>query len=210
MPNHITNVLEFVAETKESIKELQEFVRSDSPQEEGADPNAASFDFEKIVPPPANLFREDMTLEKERDLAEQGIPTWYDWNRQNWGTKWNAYSHDNPDRWMTVAQEDTLHCWRISFNTAWAPPTPVIEALMRRFPDVLLRHTWHDEGGGGGILMYHKGELIYDVEEDESPEIQNFVAVVTQSSPPVPSVSAMFQEQMGVAPFSGRETEENP
>ena len=46
-----------------------------------------------------------------------GASNWYDWNNENWGTKWNACD--------TIVTEPDEKGWCIvSFDTAWAQPEP--------------------------------------------------------------------------------------
>ena len=47
-------------------------------------------DFEKVIPPPENMFRDNLSSEDKDRCAAEGIPTWYEWQSENWGTKWNA------------------------------------------------------------------------------------------------------------------------
>ena len=47
--------------------------------------------------------------------------SWYGWNVDNWGTKWEASIYS----WEKVNE----NCIRINFDTAWAPPTAFYEFL---------------------------------------------------------------------------------
>lgn len=62
-----------------------------------------NLDFQAIVPMPPEMEKGDK---------------WYDWRIGNWGTKWNSYSGQDT--------EDA-----ISFDTAWAPPIPIVVALAK-------------------------------------------------------------------------------
>ena len=58
------------------------------------------FDFGKIVPPPKNLFTDDLGDKERKMCEEEGIPNWRDWNCEHWGTKWNAVSDEGlPEVW---------------------------------------------------------------------------------------------------------------
>lgn len=141
MPNHITNRVSFEGD-KERIKELRESVKG-QPWAESDDNTVSEFDFNKIIPPPANLVTGSLSLDEMASLAKQGIPNWYNWNIDNWGTKWNAYK---------IASDDDY----IQFNTAWSTPEPVIKALSEKFPDVEIRVEYADED-----LGYNCGTYIY-------------------------------------------------
>lgn len=49
------------------------------------------------------------------------VSDWYNWCIENWGTKWDACNMS----WSQI-DDNTVE---FSFETAWAPPTPVYEAL---------------------------------------------------------------------------------
>ena len=96
-------------------------------------------DFQKIVPMPKEL--------KGTTSPSDG-PNWYDWWVSNWGTKWNSYDGNVTDD-------------GISFNTAWAPPTPVIVALAKQI-DKPLRMIYDESGMDfcGEVLAYPDGNFI--------------------------------------------------
>jgi hypothetical protein len=122
MPNEVFNKLRVI---KGDPKEVFEFIRTQE----------SILDFNNIVPMPPNVCARVAAQEAAAPcftLSDgskvQGIPypPYRDqWNRENWGTKWNAmfpaYSEKNPDR-------------LIQFVTAWDPPVPVFSALAKRFP----------------------------------------------------------------------------
>ncbi|MCM1220978.1 MAG: hypothetical protein NC548_41480, partial [Lachnospiraceae bacterium] len=86
-------------------------------------------------------------------------PTWYDWCCENWGTKWNAYCD-------TVIDDD-----RISFETAWSTPLPILKKLSETYPDLEIEHWWADEdvGCNVGHAIYKGGKIIEGgFVEDES------------------------------------------
>ena len=53
---------------------------------------------------------------------------------------------------------------RISFQTAWSAPHPVIEKMAEMFPDVQIMHRWADEdiGRNVGEREYRNGETEYE------------------------------------------------
>lgn len=108
MPNHCTNNVRISCENGVEIAE----------KIKGAD---QAIDFEKILPPPENMFRGDLSREKQLELDASGIPHWLGWQSNHWGTKWNAYSTE-----LIEADEYGV---LLKFDTAWSPPTPIFEAL---------------------------------------------------------------------------------
>ena len=65
---------------------------------------------------------------------------WYDWQIQNWGTKWDI--HRDHVEWGDE-DENYFVC---HFDTAWSPPEEIYYALREQFPD--LSFSWfYDEPG---------------------------------------------------------------
>jgi len=70
------------------------------------------------------------------NLKKYGYKTWYDWSRDNWGTKWNAMNTELMD-------SDSIY-----FETAWNGVEPLICALSEKFPDVEFEYKYADEDTG--------------------------------------------------------------
>ena len=120
----------------------------------------------------ANLSRADIKLGRKymHNIKKYGYKTWYDWNIDNWGTKWNAC---NP--LVTVALDYTEVT--ISFDTAWSAPIPVIRKIAQMFPDFSGTFNWADEdfGYNSGYAFINQGEISGDYYEGGSEEaIQNY------------------------------------
>lgn len=147
MPNHVTNKVR-IEGPSELLAEIRDFVN-------GVDSTDGSskeepFCFDKIVPMPKHIFRGNLG-EKER--KEHGKDNWYDWSRENWGTKWGAYSHEE-----VVEEDDTII---FQFDTAWSLPEPIYIALSEKYPSVYITVEVIDEGWGfAGTVFYHNGEMI--------------------------------------------------
>ena len=77
-----------------------------------------------------------------------GVPTWYEWCNQHWGTKWNAYGYGE-------AKVDYQDGDALNFLTAWSAPHPVMEKLAEMFPNVEIEHEWADEDIGHNCGRYH-------------------------------------------------------
>lgn len=135
-----------------------------------------NFDFNNILPYPAEWKKRDedssawfrehgwdtsrkMMLEKygsENDGFNSGG---YDWCVRNWGTKWRAC-------------EVSINDKRVTFQTAWSPPVPVIAALHKKFPTLTLSLEFFECGVGysGGVTFYSK-EDYYDEDKEWEPGI---------------------------------------
>lgn len=67
----------------------------------------------------------------------------YDWCVDNWGTKWGFYD-------ATVSEIQQMHDGKFILEyyvqTAWAPALPVMIALSEKFPNVVIKYYFEDEG----------------------------------------------------------------
>ena len=97
MPNHVRNIIMFKA-TEEDAQKIFEAVIIEN-----------EFNFETLIPRSLNVYKDY---------------TCYEWNIENWGTKWNAY--ETEFSWKNGNAE-------IFFWTAWSVPYPVIIAFANRF-----------------------------------------------------------------------------
>ncbi len=115
----------------------------------------------------ANLKEAQMALDNVRLYGHQD---WYSWSTSNWGTKWNAYdTNDNED--------DGIY-----FQTAWSNPYPVMEALSRKYPDVVFHVRFADEDFGNNVGEYslQNGNVISEnVPEGGSEEAYEMAADIT-------------------------------
>lgn len=149
MPNYVTTVLTADKEVLDSL----------------AGENG-EVDFSSVIPMPENIFRGYLG---EKEMIEHRENNWYDWSVNNWGTKWNAKSLSGEPR-----IDDTV----VRFETAWAHPFPVIDALSQKFPDKLLHVAFADEDLGQNIGEYTiQGTSVWKhLIEEGSGEARDFAA----------------------------------
>ncbi len=152
MPNHVSNWLTLQC-SKAKAAEVFSAVG-------GKDANGTPMliDFNSLIPYPerfAKLDREAREWEKAhpdhpwKDRPKDGFNQGgYEWCCEHWGTKWNAYAQKQVS--PTV----------IYFETAWAAPEPVMDALAAKFPDVPFTLEYADEGieENAGVLRYARGK----------------------------------------------------
>jgi len=129
MPNHVTNVID-------APKHVIDFLASEH----------AEVDFNKLIPMPND---DDPMFTATKSDFGNGVVGYamdgyspLDWNRQEWGTKWNAYSIER------------LSDTSIKFETAWSHPSPVILALSEKFPTELITVQYADEDLGSNLGEY--------------------------------------------------------
>ncbi len=141
MPNHIRNIItpryddeadDYKAREAEIDALAKELYMKG---EEGE----THFDFNKIIPMPADVFQGDLGQEEEKKYP--GEKNWYGWCPKYWGTKWNAYDTEYKNG-----------AW--SFQTAWAHPFPIVEALSKQHPDLDFWVMWADEDRGHNLGAY--------------------------------------------------------
>lgn len=103
------------------------------------------------------------TPEEEKQLKELGASSWYDWSCNNWGTKWNAYD--------TRIRDDES----VQFDTAWSPPSPWLEALAAKYPEVVFEVSYIDEGWGFACTeTYKNGRKSKTVDFDCNRDDEDF------------------------------------
>lgn len=166
MPNHITNEITGPAAIKDAL------TRPYTPEERQAQiedqEHARAFWAEKgkpelfiprVIPEDARVIDFGLLIPEPDNIEvggcsghhEPGVVCWYEWNRDNWGTKWNGYD-------LEITEQDDIVTLR--FDTAWSHPYPVVEKLSKRFPDDELHVRYADEDLGSNL-----GE--YTIKDDE-------------------------------------------
>ena len=144
MPNWCHNRVSFYSDNEEQIKELYEIFNSDNV-------------FQKIKPAPdwkntpneagqLPVLREHKNANGEVFHRSYDFPDgknddrWYDWNVNNWGTKWDI---DQPE-----CDELDHNCFECSFETAWSPAEGIFyelreNTLMLRFHGFMMNQVWN-------------------------------------------------------------------
>jgi hypothetical protein len=128
MPNHVLNELTF--RDVDLAKKRYILALTGDP-----------VNFDILVPTPLNLWLFSVSQKHEKTFVRNAL----DWSRENWGTKWNAYSHQ-----PTEQTEDTLI---LRFETAWSPPYPWLAALFNTLKN-RFEHAWMSEGGGEAMGIF--------------------------------------------------------
>jgi hypothetical protein len=117
------------------------------------DDGKVPFDFERFVPAP------------------EGLSDWYEWRIEHWGTKWNSHrlevQADEPGRFV------------LFFETAWAPPWPVVRAASEAFPTLVFELIFNEsEAPFAGRNVFQRGEL--DREEFVADDYGQCIALLEQ------------------------------
>jgi hypothetical protein len=142
MPNHVTNRVEITSDNPEKIDALIESLKTSDEQ---------IFDFNSVIKMP----EDSDTFQATGSVSMLGgcqspRGNWYDWSRENWGTKWNAYS--------ATMERNSKNQVTYTFQTAWACPFPVIQKLAEKF-QVYVRCAYYDEDFGNNCGIYDVDEF---------------------------------------------------
>ena len=117
MPNWCKNDV-IVSGDEEDVTKFKNLMTNDGKDFE------KGFSFNKIVPQPDNILLDSLKV--------------YDWNIENWDTKWDASSVS-----VYFDEEDYME---FSFLTAWSPPINVINKLKEMFPTLNVYGGYIGEG----------------------------------------------------------------
>ena len=90
------------------------------------------------------------------NVEKYGFADWYHWSIANWGTKWNAYE-------TQILDGDT-----IMFDTAWAAPLPIIEALSKKYwrVPIYIKYADEDMGSNTGNISFLAGKPLLVIQPD--------------------------------------------
>ena len=124
-----------------------------------------NFNFGKVIPEP-DLIKIAMFLSEYRisklDLPESTLlelinlvdnNDWYEWRKENWGTK-------------QIALEVCVNPMDVTFETLWTPPIKVI-AELSKLVKTSLRLIYVEEGAGiCGEATFINGETVHTAYED--------------------------------------------
>jgi len=141
MPNWVYNSISMTGDVKK-LKQIKDLLGKPYKGMENGEIN-----FLNLIAPPDEHWEayanpEEQLLSTE---AKNANPyNWYDWNSQNWDTKWNA-CETNAELFEN-SQQLALH-----FSTAWSPPRPVVNALAQACINLNLEmnYRWEEEQGFG-------------------------------------------------------------
>jgi hypothetical protein len=151
MPNHIYSTIDIVCKENQ-VEEIKNLFRSEEADERG---NKAPFDFNRFIPTPPEVDQGPVSFSDK----EKNPLNWYDWNRENWGTKWNAYSQREPEVFKGSNTVDMINednpdttsvtfVLRFYFETAWSPINDtILPVISEKLPDNKIVYTALDEGG---------------------------------------------------------------
>lgn len=150
MPNHVTNVISAVPAVLEALLSVGE-------------DGEKFIDFNTMIPIPDD---DDPRITSTKTDYGNGMVGWsfdgispMDFQRDLWGTKWNAYSQEIDTEFL-------------KFETAWSHPLNVIVVLSLAFPEetIVVRYADEDLGHNLGYYSILNGEITHRVEFEAGSE----------------------------------------
>lgn len=140
-------------------KDVEQFVENVKGSEK-FETEGREFDFNHFIPQPENLYRDNLSTDKEKELDNLGLPNWYVWNNQNWGTKWNAVCDDE----MAISVDGFPFEHEYNLRTAWAFPSSVMSKMIDMYPNLDFVIVGEEESNAYGVY-WNSSEDIYGEEE---------------------------------------------
>jgi hypothetical protein len=156
MPNWVNNTLSITAPKREQLEafiaemtrphpeavyEKYEFTGEIVESEE-------VFSFWNLVAPPAELLVEYFGKVSAGDTTPDRVINWYDWNSDNWGTKWDANDTQIDDDGNEIT---------IRFMTPWDVPRQIVLAMAEKYPDIQIEWHFMEEQHWGGMFSLYAG-----------------------------------------------------
>lgn len=170
MPNWCSYSVTFYG-TEEAIKELDKAITLPKDDQHESWNSDGIHDLTLIRPLPEDLnimsgyMREDdpeydkWVAQKQANKEKYGFETWYGWCVQNWGTKWppSIGSHS-----VCESFHSTLWTLHVNGESAWSPPSELIEHITGQHPVSALMTYQEDGMCYAGAEAYLAGDQTYN------------------------------------------------
>lgn len=155
MPNYVKNVLKIKTHKIDDL--MNKITSPNKTVEHPLFPIDYVIDFDKIIPQPRKI--EDCSplyIIPETKREKPGIEitddrswfNWYNWNIDNWGTKWNAY-----DNYTIIKKSYVIFV----FSTAWSTPDEIYRKLAEMGYVMDIKYADEDLGGNNYGKLYYDG-----------------------------------------------------
>lgn len=100
-----------------------------------------------------------------KNLKETGYTNWYDWQYENWNTKWGACDcYELEEKDIKCLKEDKKpYTINFAFNTAWGFAEPIFHAMAKKYPTLAFVVQFADEDFGNNTRAgkWENGECVY-------------------------------------------------
>lgn len=168
MPNWCENTLTISGDKSEVLRFVEQagrkhaewhtiYTEGEPTQEYVTDLNGLFWNF---VTPPV----EAQTVEDYFSNDNSAPHYWYNWNVNNWGTKWDVRIGD--DLPLSTYEDKASIC--VSFDTAWSPAIEAYFAMSKQYPSLNIFVEYSELGMGfWGDISLFDGEIV-DENEGET------------------------------------------
>ena len=178
MPNWCYNYVTVKGDPKE-LRRLVEAMKITEKNAQGED--YQTFGLNHLYPCPTELTKTTASFghahspeheqQMKDNLAKYGVTDWYDWNIENYGTKWGACSMEM-DEGNLDEENGSLH---FHFESAWSPANGLMEKVSGLFPELIFgMHNTEEANFFACWFIFHNGKTVSDgdIPTDPSEEIQ--------------------------------------
>jgi len=135
---------------------------------------------------------EQIALEaaEKSNLEKYGYSTWYDYCVNEWGTKWDVEPYE-------AVEYDDAHDGKtgvtFGFDSAWAPPCGVYEALMEQ--GYTVRAYYYESGMGFCGIYDENGDDYYDITAMTSEQIRESIPTALDDCMGISETVAEYEEE---------------
>ena len=90
---------------------------------------------------------------------------WYEWNIENWGTKWDIEAYIAP-------RDENDDTGQLNFDSAWSPPIDAFVEISSQFPELRIECRYFEEGCNFvGVCIIEDGAVV--AEDEDSCDSDN-------------------------------------
>lgn len=122
------------------------------------------------------IYEAKLSFKKLCPRPEDQEENWFDWNCENWGTKWDI-CEDEIDISLDIDENDVCKI-NANFDTAWCPPTAFFKYLTKEMSGLQVKAKYYEGGMDScGDVIYENGKMFsWEMDEDEKTQFirENF------------------------------------
>jgi hypothetical protein len=134
---------------------------------------------------------EQIALEaaEKANLEKYGYSTWYEFCVNEWGTKWDVDPYDK----VEYDDQHDKNGVTFGFDSAWAPPCGVYEALIDQ--GYTVRAYYYESGMGFCGIYDENGDDYYDITAMTSEQIRESIPTALDDCMGISETVAEYEEE---------------
>jgi hypothetical protein len=166
MPNWCYQNLYVYGKTKSDIDNFVNKAKEFQTEEGHIDLNSFYPTPQELVDTPSAFYGDkEKQAEQERIQARNkekyGYANWYDWNCENYGTKWGACRAELGEEFTTP----THHTVDIRFESAWSPADGLIAKISALYPNLVFVLEFTEESDAfAGCTIFVGGNVTHNAD----------------------------------------------